>query len=81
MLRGLGRKARAEAVRGAFRVPPHHRAALKGRTVILVDDVFTSGATAGACARALRQAGAAEVWLLCWARVLRPDAEGAEQRE
>jgi predicted amidophosphoribosyltransferase len=47
------------------------RKALAGRPVILVDDVFTSGATAGACARTLSRAGAASVDILCWARVVR----------
>jgi len=73
VLRGLGRKARAKAVAGAFAVPARHRPALKGRAVILIDDVFTSGATAEACARALKRAGAASVHLLCWARVLREE--------
>lgn len=75
MLGGLGRKARARAVAGAFGVPHSHRSSIEGRTVLLVDDVYTSGATAGACARALRRAGAAEVRLLCWARVL-PERAG-----
>jgi ComF family protein len=70
MLGGLGRTARARALRGAFAVPSEKRSALKGRTVLLVDDVYTSGATAGACARVLKRAGAGRVVVLCWARVL-----------
>jgi ComF family protein len=69
-LRGLGRRERALAVRGAFRVPNEAKAALAGRRVILVDDVFTSGATANACAKALKRAGAGRVEVLCWARVV-----------
>jgi ComF family protein len=74
-LKGLGRRERAEAVRGAFRVTEDGRAILRGRGVILVDDVFTSGATANACAKALKRAGAASVHILCWARVVREGAE------
>ena len=76
MLRGLGRKARARSVAGAFAVPAAHRAAIERRSVLLIDDVFTTGATAQACTRALKRAGAAEVRLLCWARVLRDDGGG-----
>lgn len=67
-LRGLGRRARARAVRGAFAVP--HRARIAGRRIGLVDDVYTTGATAAACTTALLAAGAASVTILCWARVL-----------
>jgi ComF family protein len=70
-LKGLGRRERALAVRGAFEVTEAGKAALAGRAVILVDDVFTSGATASACARVLHRAGAASVAILCWARVVR----------
>lgn len=70
VLRGLGRKGRAKAVAGAFALAPGAAARLKGRTVVLVDDVYTSGATAAACARLLKRGGAARVILLCWARVL-----------
>ncbi|MFS0738766.1 ComF family protein [Sphingomonas sp. 1P06PA] len=69
ILRGLGAGARARAVRGAFAVTADGRQLVKGRRIVLIDDVHTSGATADACARALKKAGAARVELLCWARV------------
>jgi len=71
MLRGLGRSARARAVAGAFTVDSRRRAGLKGRRIVLIDDVYTTGATVKACARALKRAGAARVDVLCWARVVR----------
>lgn len=70
-LRGMGPRERAETVRGAFRVPERRRSAVAGKAVVLVDDVFTSGSTANACAAALKRAGAESVGLLCWARVVR----------
>lgn len=73
LLRGLGARARARAVSGVFAVNPEYRPVFKGRTVFLVDDVFTSGATTNACARQLKRAGAARVIVLCWARVVRDD--------
>jgi len=67
-LRALGRRRRRQAVAGAFAVPDPARVA--GRRIALVDDVYTSGATAAACTQALLRAGAAAVVILCWARVI-----------
>ncbi|HXK09020.1 MAG TPA: ComF family protein [Vicinamibacteria bacterium] len=64
---GLPAAARRRNVEGAFAV--RRRASVTGRTVTLVDDVLTTGATAFACARRLREAGASEVRLLTVARV------------
>jgi predicted amidophosphoribosyltransferase len=58
---------RRRNVHGAFAVPKPERVA--GRVLVLVDDVYTTGATLRACAEALRQAGAAEVRVLTLARV------------
>ncbi len=65
---GLSREQRAENMQGAFRAAPG--APLRGRRIVLVDDVLTSGATANAAARALLRAGAAEVDLIVFARVV-----------
>lgn len=69
-LKGLNHSQRRKAVAGAFRADRPEQ--VKGRTVILIDDVLTSGSTAEACAHALRRAGARRVELICWARVVRP---------
>jgi ComF family protein len=66
---GMTRDQRRHNVAGAFGVPPHRRAAVEGRNVLLVDDVVTTGATVDACARALKRAGAARVDVLALALV------------
>jgi ComF family protein len=66
--RALDREGRLRNVRGAFAVEPSRVARVKGRHVLLVDDVMTSGASLHAAALALRQAGAAGVSALVLAR-------------
>jgi ComF family protein len=69
-LKGMSRLQRRKAVAGAFQV--RDKTQVAGKTIILVDDVLTTGSTAEACARTLRRAGAARVELISWARVIRP---------
>lgn len=77
-LRGHGAKARAKVVRGAFALNLNSADSLRGRTIILIDDIHTSGATANACANILLRGGASAVHLLCWARVLPEAADGSD---
>lgn len=67
---GLSRQARARNMQDAFEVRESDRAAIKGQRLLLVDDVLTSGATLEACTRALLRAGAKEVNVLVFARVV-----------
>ena len=69
---GLDEVERRRNVRNAFLIRPERAADVSARTVLLVDDVRTTGATAEACALALRQAGAARVHLLSFALVPHP---------
>jgi ComF family protein len=69
---GLDHDRRRKNVLGAFRVPDAAKAEVRGRRILLVDDVMTTGATAGACAKALKRAGAKRVDVLVFALVLEP---------
>lgn len=68
-LGGLGREARDQALNGAIIVNPARVPVMAGRNIILVDDVFTSGATSRACIAAMRHAGSANIMVACFARV------------
>ncbi|WP_047147502.1 ComF family protein [Aquamicrobium sp. LC103] len=74
---GLAARERVDNVRGAFRVPEAGEMRIRGRRVLLVDDVYTTGATVSAVTKALKRGGASAVDVLTFARVLpgdfRPD--------
>jgi ComF family protein len=65
----LSRRERAENMRGAFKAGAGEKLARR-RRIVLVDDVLTTGATASACARILKRAGAADVCVWTVARGL-----------
>lgn len=71
----LAPERRAANVRGAFAVEPTRRSELQGRTVTLIDDVMTTGETAGEIARTLKAAGAARVQVWVIARTAPPARE------
>ena len=64
---GLNPKERRDNVKGAFTVPDP--GLVKGKNVLLIDDLFTTGSTVKECARVLRKAGARQVEVLTVARV------------
>ena len=71
---GLSADQRRRNVAGAFKVDRVHAARLRGKRVVVIDDVITTGATAEACARALKRARAARVDVLALARAVEPTA-------
>ncbi|MBL8581348.1 MAG: ComF family protein [Rhizobiaceae bacterium] len=75
---GLKAREREENVRAAFLVPEAARVVVGGRRVLLVDDVYTTGATVAAASRALKRGGAAAIDVVTFARVLAGDFQPAE---
>ncbi len=69
----MGRRERQANIRGAFRVADGN--IIRDRSVLLIDDVYTTGSTLAECARALLDSGAARVGVLTLARAV-PDADG-----
>jgi ComF family protein len=70
---GLTLHERRRNLRGVFSVPDPEK--LRGRHVLLVDDIYTTGATARACSAALKKAGAASVWVATVARAQRHEIQ------
>ena len=69
-LGGLNKTQRRKALEGAITVRRSQAVTVHGRDVLLVDDVYTSGATSSACVDALIERGAKSVRIVCFARVL-----------
>ncbi len=65
---GMDGKARASSVKNAFEVKRPKM--IEGKTILLVDDVFTSGATVSGCAETLKKSGAEKVYVLTLAKTL-----------
>lgn len=69
---GFKKAGRLKNVSGAFEVAEQHQPAIEDKTILLVDDVLTTGATASACAVALKKAGAGKIIVAAFARVGEP---------
>lgn len=68
----LKAKERFKNVRRAFAVPDRYKDQIAGKKIVLIDDVFTTGATVNECTKALMKAGAEKVSVLTLSRVVRP---------
>jgi ComF family protein len=62
----LGEEDRIKNVKAAFKLNPKYQ--IKGKKILLIDDMFTTGATINACAKLLKRKGAKEVYCLSFAR-------------
>ena len=78
-LYALNPTQRRTGLKGAFRVADEE--SVRGREVLLIDDIMTTGATARECARVLKRAGAAKVWVVTAARALPESVHSAVLQE
>jgi predicted amidophosphoribosyltransferase len=67
----LSASQRFKNVRSAFAINPAHAQSIEGKKIILIDDVYTTGATVNECTKVLKAHGAQEVHILTLARVAR----------
>jgi ComF family protein len=78
-LYALNPTQRRASLKGAFRVA--NAEAVRGREVLLIDDIMTTGATARECARVLKRAGAAKVWVVTAAKAQPESVQSAVQHD
>ncbi len=69
-LRSLSEKKRRQLMTNAFALSSKAAPLITGKSILLVDDVYTTGATAHACCDILNRAGVSDIQVFCWARVL-----------
>lgn len=60
----LDREDRGKNLQQAFFIMPEHASILRGRTIFLVDDIYTTGATVDAASRCLKNAGAKKIYVI-----------------
>jgi phosphoglycolate phosphatase-like HAD superfamily hydrolase/predicted amidophosphoribosyltransferase len=71
-LKDLSREERTEVIRGAFTLEDDEEEdAIRGKSILILDDVFTTGATTNECARVLKENGARKVYVLAISRAYR----------
>lgn len=75
----LSHKQRLVNLRGGFVVPPEMQPLVRDSTILLIDDVWTTGSTATACAQALREAGAAGIYFASYAHGERKRRQDGKQ--
>lgn len=68
---GKSRQLRQKNVKNVFKIAPSHLDFIKKKSFLLVDDVWTTGATLNACIKVLKKAGAKDVYVLTLARVIK----------
>lgn len=74
-MRGLDERRRRKAVGSAFAIHPKWKGKLDGSSIILIDDVLTTGATSDGCVAVLKRHRVNSVQIFCWARALRGTAQ------
>lgn len=79
-MRGLYEKRRRKAVGSAFAIHPKWQGKLEGNSIILIDDVLTTGATSDGCVTVLKRNRAHSVQIFCWARALRGAAQPPDSK-